>query len=91
MTLSTAMNKTVWLTMFIALVLVNLAAWLVERYTGVYIVMMFRLALIFGITAIASIFVGAMMLVKNLEQEKPLSDPARQSNQGNSKQPGNPE
>ncbi|MEX2130560.1 MAG: hypothetical protein WD772_03670 [Pseudohongiellaceae bacterium] len=85
------MKKTVWLTLFIALAAVNLAAWLVERYTGFYIVMMFRLALVFGITAIASIFVGAMMLVKTMEQEKPLSDPARQSSQGNKKQSENPE
>lgn len=69
------MKKTVWITFFAALVLVNLAAWLVERYTGFYIVMLFRLALVLGITVITSIFVGAMLLVQNMEQEKPLTGP----------------
>ena len=69
------MKKTVWLTFFIALILVNGGAWLVERYSGFYIEMMFRLALVLGITVITSVFVGAMLLVNVMEQEQPLTGP----------------
>jgi len=35
--------------------------------------MLFRIALVMGITVIASVFVGAMLLIGTLEEEKPLS------------------
>lgn len=67
------MKKAVWISFGVALVVVNLAAWLAEQYTGFYIVMLFRIALILGITTITSIFVGAFMLVNKFEEEKPLT------------------
>lgn len=67
------MKKAVWITFFLALVLVNVIAELVYYFSGVYIVMIFRISLVLGITVIASIFVGTMLLVGKLEQEKPLS------------------
>ena len=67
------MKKTVWITFFVALVLVNAIAELVYYFSGFNIVMFFRITLILGITVIASIFVGSIMLIGKLEQEKPLS------------------
>ena len=67
------MNKTVWITFIVALVLVNLIAELVYYFSGFNIVMFFRITLVLGITVIASIFVGSIMLIGKLEQEKPLS------------------
>lgn len=67
------MKKAVWITFFLSLVLVNVIAELVYYFSGVYIVMIFRISLVLGITVIASVFVGTMLLVSKLEQEKPLS------------------
>ena len=67
------MKKVVWITLFVSIVVVNLAAWLVELATGFHIVMFFRLTLVMGITFITSIFVGAFLLVNKFEQEKPLT------------------
>ena len=53
--------------------LVNLAAWLAEYFTGVYILMILRVGLILGITVITSIFVGAFLLVNKFEEERPLT------------------
>ncbi len=67
------MKHVVWITFGISLVLVNLIAELVFYLSGVYIEMFFRIVLIFGITTIAAIFVGAILLIGKLEEEKPLS------------------
>ncbi len=67
------MNKAVWITLVVSLVLVNVIAELVFYFSGVNIVMLLRLGLVFGITMIAAIFVGTLMLIGKLEQEKPLS------------------
>ncbi|NQV69419.1 MAG: hypothetical protein HQ498_05275 [Pseudohongiella sp.] len=67
------MKHAVWITFGISLVLVNLIAELVFYLSGVYIEMFFRIVLIFGITTIAAIFVGAILLIGKLEEEKPLS------------------
>ena len=67
------MKKTVWITFAAALVLVNLAAVFADRQLGLFIPMFFRLVLVFGITLVATIFAGAMSLVKSAEQERPLS------------------
>lgn len=71
------LNKTVWITFFVALVMVNVIAELVYYFTGFTIVMFFRITLVLGITVIASIFVGSIMLINKLENEKPLSGHAR--------------
>lgn len=71
------MNKTVWITFFISLILVNVIAELVYYFSDFNIVMFFRITLVLGITAIAAIFVGSSMLIKKLEEEKPLSGHVR--------------
>jgi len=67
------MKHAVWITLRVALVVVNVAAELAFYFSGVYIGMLFRIALVMGITIIASVFVGAMLLIGTLEEEKPLS------------------
>lgn len=67
------MKKAVWISFFVSLVLVNLIAWLVEYFTGFYIVMIFRVTLILGISAITAIFAGSYLLISKFEQEKPLT------------------
>lgn len=67
------MKHAVWITLLVALVVVNIAAELAFYFSGVYIGMLFRIALVMGITIIASVFVGAMLLIGTLEEEKPLS------------------
>ena len=67
------MKHAVWITLLVALVVVNVAAELAFYFSGVYIGMLFRIAPVMGITVIASVFVGAMLLIGTLEEEKPLS------------------
>ncbi|MCH7816259.1 MAG: hypothetical protein IIC60_06790 [Proteobacteria bacterium] len=71
------MRKAVWITFGISLILVNLVAELVFYFSGFNIVMFFRITLVLGITVIASIFVGASLLISKLEEEKPLTGHAR--------------
>jgi hypothetical protein len=67
------MKKAVWITLIVSLVLVNLIAEAVFYFSGTYINMFFRISLVMGITAIASVFTGAILLIGKLEEEKPLS------------------
>jgi hypothetical protein len=67
------MKKAVWITLIVSLVLVNLVAEAVFYFSETYINMFFRISLVMGITAIASIFTGAILLIGKLEEEKPLS------------------
>ena len=67
------MKNAVWITLLVALILVNVAAELVYYFSGVYIAMFYRIVLVTGITVVAAVFVGAMLLVGVLEGEKPLS------------------
>jgi hypothetical protein len=71
------MKKAVWITFFVALVLVNLGAWIAAQFTGFTIGIMFRLVLVLSITVVASVFVGANLLIKVLERERPLTGPGR--------------
>ena len=80
------MKKTVWLSFFISLVAVNGIAWVGEYYTGIYIALPFRLALVLGISVGTAVFVGSMALVNNLEHEQPLT-----RNEGRRRPPGAPE
>lgn len=85
------MKKAVWITFFASLVLVNLIAELVFYFSGFNIVMFFRITLVLGITVIASIFVGAILLIGKLEQEKPLSGHVRDTlgaDKATDKEPG---
>jgi uncharacterized membrane protein len=67
------MKKAVWITLIVSLVLVNLIAEAGFYFSGTYINMFFRISLVMGITAIASVFTGAILLIGKLEEEKPLS------------------
>lgn len=71
------MKNVVWITLLVALVLVNVAAELAFYFGGVYIAMFYRIVLVTGITTIAAIFVGATLLIGVLDQEKPLSGRAK--------------
>lgn len=67
------MKNAVWITLLASLVIINIAAELVFYFNGVYIAMFYRIVLVTGITVISAIFVGAIILVGKLEEEKPLS------------------
>ncbi len=71
------MKHTVWITLLIAAAVVNVAAELVFYFSGVNIAMFYRIVLITGITIISAVFVGAILLVRVLEGEKPLSGNVR--------------
>ena len=67
------MQRGVWISFAVSLVVVNVLAEAVYYFTGLYIAMVFRISLVFGITMITAIFVGTAMLIGKLEEEKPLS------------------
>ncbi|PCJ23711.1 MAG: hypothetical protein COA96_11200 [SAR86 cluster bacterium] len=71
------MKHAVWISFLSSLILVNVIAELVFYFSGLYIVPLFRVVLIFGITIITAIFAGTIMLIGQLEQEKPLSGHVR--------------
>ena len=71
------MKHAVWITLLIATVVVNVAAELVLYFSDVTIAMFYRIVLITGITTISAVFVGAILLVRVLEGEKPLSGNVR--------------
>ncbi len=67
------MKHAVWITLLAALIIINVAAELVFYFSGVYIAMFYRIVLVTGITVISAIFVGAILLIGKLEEEKPLA------------------
>ncbi len=67
------MKKIMLITFLIAVVLVNLLAWLVGIYSDVDIGILFRIALIMGIIFVAAIFSGAAAILGFLDKEKPNS------------------
>jgi len=71
------MKHAVWITLIVAMVLVNVAAELTFYFSGVYIAMFYRIVLVTSITLIAAVFVGSILLVGVLEGEKPLSGNVR--------------
>ena len=71
------MNKAVWITFAVALVVVNLFAEGIDYYAGVKIIMFYRIVMVLSITIVASVFVGAMTLISKLEEERPLSGNVR--------------
>lgn len=64
------MKKILLRTFLIAVVVVNLLAWLVDYYSDVSIAIMFRVALIMGIMFITAIFAGAALLLGFLDTEE---------------------
>ena len=64
------MKKILLRTFVIAMILVNLLAWLVSYYSAVEIGVLFRIALIMGIMFISTIFTGAALLLGFLDTEE---------------------
>ena len=64
------MKKVIWITFFIALVVINLAAWGMDIFAGVFVPLGYRLATVLGITFIAIVFAGAWMIVGAAEKER---------------------
>tara|TARA_R110001599_G_scaffold275002_1_gene476221 strand:- start:110 stop:322 length:213 start_codon:yes stop_codon:yes gene_type:complete len=69
------MKKILLRTLLIAVVVVNLLAWLVDYYSDVTIAYLFRFALIMGIMFISTIFTGAALLLGFLDTEERTSHP----------------
>lgn len=69
------MKKILLRTFLIAVVVVNLLAWLVEYYSDVSIAIFFRVALIVGIMFIAAIFTGAALILGFLDTEERTEHP----------------
>ncbi|MEY3668544.1 MAG: hypothetical protein RL572_2084 [Pseudomonadota bacterium] len=69
------MKRILLRTLVIAVLVVNLLAWLVGYYSDVDIGPAFRVALIIGILFIAAIFTGAAMMVGALDKETRDHDP----------------
>ncbi|MCH2323083.1 MAG: hypothetical protein MK317_00125 [Pseudomonadales bacterium] len=67
------MQKAIWTSFGIALVLVNVIAEVGEYYTGIHVHMLLRIALIVGVTIGASVLAGATILVSKMDEEVPLS------------------
>ena len=67
------MQKAIWTSFGIALVLVNVIAEVGEYYSGIHVHMLLRIALIVGVTIGASILAGATILVSKMDEEVPLS------------------
>ena len=67
------MQKAIWTSFGIALVLVNVIAEVGEYYTGIHVHMLLRIALIVGGTIGASVLAGATILVSKMDEEVPLS------------------
>lgn len=69
------MKKILLRTFLIAVVVVNLLAWLVDYYSDVTIGIMFRVALIMGIMFISAIFTGAALILGFLDTEERKEHP----------------
>ncbi|MBM89136.1 MAG: hypothetical protein CMQ41_12245 [Gammaproteobacteria bacterium] len=67
------MQKAVWTSFGIALILVNIIAEVGEYYTGIHIHMLLRIALIVGVTVGTSVLAGATILVSKMDEEVSLS------------------
>ena len=71
------MKKIVWTAFGVSLVLINVIAEIGFYYSGVYIHMFFRIALIVGVTGGVAVLGGTFKLIDALETEKPLSGTVR--------------
>ena len=71
------MKKIVWTAFGVSLVLINVIAEIGFYYSGVYIHVFFRIALIVGVTVGVAVLGGTLKLMHALETEKPLSGTVR--------------
>ena len=68
------MKKTVWITFFVALIVINAMAEAAYWFGGVQIAMFHRLTMVLSITVAATVFAGTAMLVGKMSGERPVSD-----------------
>lgn len=66
------MQRAIWISFAISLVVVNVLAEAVYYFADLYIAMVYRITMVHGIIIITAIFIGAMMLIGKLEEEVPL-------------------
>ncbi len=71
------MKKAVWISFFVALVVVNALAEAMDYFADVQVAMFYRLVFVLSITVVAAVFAGSVVLVDKLGQEKPLSGHVR--------------
>ena len=71
------MKKIIWTAFGLSLVLINVIAEVGYYYTGIYIHMFFRIALVVGVTVGVGILGGSFKLIDALDTEKPLSGTVR--------------
>ena len=67
------MKKTIWLTLFIALIVVNALAMAAEAYGALVIPIPYRLAIVLAISLVTLVFCGAWQLMRGAESEVPAS------------------
>ena len=67
------MKKAVWISFFVALVVVNVLAEAMNYFADVQVAMFYRLTFVLSITVVATIFAGTTLLVSKLGAERPLS------------------
>ena len=63
------MKKTIWITFFIMLVLVNALAWAVEYFGDLHIALGYRLVVVLAACSITLVFTGAWQLMNAAERE----------------------
>ena len=68
------MKKVVWITFFVALVVVNLLAEAMNYFADVQVAMFYRLTFVLSVTVVAAVFAGSTLLVKGMSGERPVSD-----------------
>ena len=67
------MRKAVWISFFVALVVVNVLAEAMNYFADVQVAMFYRLTFVLSITVVAAIFAGSTILVSKLGTERPMS------------------
>jgi fatty acid desaturase len=70
------MKKRIWITLILALVIINGLAELVTLYSGLFFPYILRVTLVLGIVMIVMVFTGAYQLISTIEEEKPLGGDA---------------
>ncbi len=67
------MRKAVWISFFVALVVVNALAEAMNYFADVQVAMFYRLTFVLSITMVAAVFAGSILLVSKLGAERPMS------------------
>lgn len=64
------MKKTIWLTLLIALIVVNGLAMAAEAYSGIVTPLPYRLVIVLAISLVSLVFTGAWQLMRGAESEQ---------------------